>query len=445
MRFLTIALALLTVGSSTAFAQWSPDNPEDTSRFDVSAGYSFVRANAPPGGCECFNLQGAYLSGGFHINNWLSIEAEASGEHAKDISQLGQDLTLITFAAGPKAHWAFGRFDPFGQVLVGGAHGSDSYFPTGTSTSPTAASFAVQAGGGVDYMITERFSARLDAQYLKTELPNGTNNEQSQLMAGVGIVFRFNSFSLGFGGHEKEEKEPPPPPPAAPEGQIALTCSSNVDRVDPGDTLEIFGKTLTEPTNLPVTYTWTSAAGAIVGSGDHVTLDTQGIAPGTYHVLGHASAEGPTLLTADCDVSFQIKTPAQAVQAPTPAPAAPAAIDPAKNREFHENVPDALFDYDSYAIRPDAQVAINHAAAYLQAHPEIGVLIGGFADDRGSAEYNLVLGQERAESARKALITAGVAPERLQIISYGKEVQVCTAENEACRQQNRRAEFSMHP
>jgi peptidoglycan-associated lipoprotein len=176
-----------------------------------------------------------------------------------------------------------------------------------------------------------------------------------------------------------------------------------------------------------------------------VSLDTQGVAPGGYHVLGTASASGKRLLSAECDIPFRIKTPAEALKNPTPPPTAEGTIDPVKNKEFHENVPDALFDYDSYAIRPDAQEAINHAAEYLHTHTDIGVLIGGFADDRGSAEYNLVLGEERAEAARKALIAAGVEPTRLQIISYGKEVQVCTAENETCRQQNRRAAFSMHP
>jgi outer membrane protein OmpA-like peptidoglycan-associated protein len=218
-----------------------------------------------------------------------------------------------------------------------------------------------------------------------------------------------------------------------------------VNSIDQGDTLEITGKSLTEPSNLVVTYTWTTSVGTVIGTGDRVSLDTQGAAPGGYHVLGTASATGKRLLTAECDIPFRIKTPAEAVRSPTPAPANEGSIDPVKNKEFHDNVPDALFDFDSYTIRPDAQTAINHASDYLHNHPEIGVLIGGFADDRGSAEYNLVLGEERAQAARKALIAAGVQPERLQIVSYGKEVQVCTAENEECRQQNRRAAFSMHP
>jgi outer membrane protein OmpA-like peptidoglycan-associated protein/opacity protein-like surface antigen len=437
MRLNILALALLLLVGSTASAQWSPNDPKNLTRFDVAVGYNYVRANAPPGGCQCFSLGGGFLSAGYHVNSWLSFAGEVTGQHGNDISSLGQDLTLMTFTGGPRVQFNGRRLVPFGQVLVGGAHGSDSYFPTGTSSSPTASAFALQAGGGVDFLLSTHWAIRVaDVEYLKTELPNGTNNEQNQLMAGAGIIYRFNRM-----GHADT------PRPVAPveEDDIQLSCSSNVNSIDQGDTLEIVANTLTQPEHLPVTYTWTTTVGSIVGSGDRVALDTQGIPAGGYHILGRASAMGKRLLTAECDIPFRIKTPAETIQAPTPPPPATNPIDPAKDREFHENVPDALFDYDSAAIRPDAQVAINHAAEYLHNHPEIGVLIGGFADDRGSAEYNLALGEERAEAARKALIAAGVEPERLQIISYGKEVQVCTAENEQCRQQNRRAAFSMHP
>lgn len=435
-------VASLLVGS-TARAQWSDGDPGTVSKVNVALGFNYVRANAPPGECGCFGATGGFLSADYHITDWFSISGQVTGQHANDISLLGQDITLLTFAAGPKVQLNGHKFVPFGEVLVGGAHGSDSYFPTGTTSSPTASSFAVQAGGGVDYLLTSRFAVRVQAYYLKTEFPNGTNDEQNELMAGVGLVYHFSGGADG-GGSVRHEPNLAPVAPPDPPNDLALSCTSNVNNIDQGDTLEIIGKSLTEPPNLNVTYTWTSGVGKIIGTGDRVSLDTQGVAPGSYHVLGHASAQGVTLLSAECDIPFRIKTPAEAVGSPTAAPAA-RPIDPAKEKEFHENVPDALFDFDSSAIRPDAQVAINHAAEYLQTHPDLVVLIGGFADDRGSAEYNLALGEQRAESARKALIVAGVKPERLQIISYGKEVQVCTTENEACRQQNRRAAFSMHP
>jgi peptidoglycan-associated lipoprotein len=110
---------------------------------------------------------------------------------------------------------------------------------------------------------------------------------------------------------------------------------------------------------------------------------------------------------------------------------------------FHQNVQDAYFDYDSFDLRPDAQSAALTAARYLNAHPAIKVLIGGYCDDRGSAEYNITLGQNRANAARTALISAGVSASRLRVVSYGKERQFCSEETEACWQQNRRAQFSI--
>ena len=71
------------------------------------------------------------------------------------------------------------------------------------------------------------------------------------------------------------------------------------------------------------------------------------------------------------------------------------------------------------------------------------MVIGGYCDERGSDEYNLALGQRRADSTKNALVTAGVAASRIRVISYGKEKPFCSESNEACWQQNRRAGFTM--
>jgi peptidoglycan-associated lipoprotein len=110
---------------------------------------------------------------------------------------------------------------------------------------------------------------------------------------------------------------------------------------------------------------------------------------------------------------------------------------------FHQNVQDIFFDYDSYDLRPDAQSSAQTAAKYLNAHTGIKLVIGGYCDERGSAEYNLALGENRANSAKTALVSAGVNASRIRVISYGKEKQFCTEQNESCWQQNRRAQFSM--
>ena len=110
---------------------------------------------------------------------------------------------------------------------------------------------------------------------------------------------------------------------------------------------------------------------------------------------------------------------------------------------FHQNVQDLFYDYDSFDLRPDAQSSVTNAANYLNAHPAIKVLIGGYCDDRGSAEYNITLGENRANAAKTALVSAGVSGSRLRVVSYGKEKQFCSEENEQCWQQNRRAQFSL--
>lgn len=101
----------------------------------------------------------------------------------------------------------------------------------------------------------------------------------------------------------------------------------------------------------------------------------------------------------------------------------------------------AFFDYDSYQIRPDAKTSLERDAAYLKAHPGTQVVIAGYADERGTAEYNLALGEKRAQAARDQLIADGVSPDQLDVISYGKEKSFCSSEDEHCFQENRRAEL----
>jgi peptidoglycan-associated lipoprotein len=129
------------------------------------------------------------------------------------------------------------------------------------------------------------------------------------------------------------------------------------------------------------------------------------------------------------------------------APTVPAETGPAANMGseeiFHQNVADIFFDYDSYTLRPEGEESASKAAAYLVAHPDIRIVIGGYCDDRGSAEYNLALGENRANAAKTALVKAGVAANRIRVVSYGKEKQFCTEDTESCWQQNRRAQFSL--
>ena len=116
---------------------------------------------------------------------------------------------------------------------------------------------------------------------------------------------------------------------------------------------------------------------------------------------------------------------------------------PVTEAAFHAAVQDMFFDYDSFDLRPDAQTSASQAAAYLVQHPGLRLLVTGYCDERGSAEYNLALGENRANAAKAALVNAGVAAGRIRAFSVGKEKQFCTEANESCWQENRRAQFSI--
>ncbi|HMD30270.1 MAG TPA: peptidoglycan-associated lipoprotein Pal, partial [Candidatus Acidoferrales bacterium] len=108
---------------------------------------------------------------------------------------------------------------------------------------------------------------------------------------------------------------------------------------------------------------------------------------------------------------------------------------------FPQNVRDAFFDYDKYDIRADARDALARTAEFLRRYPEAKVSIEGHCDERGSLEYNLALGAERAEATKRFLASLGIAENRMVTTSYGKERPFCTEHDESCWQQNRRGHF----
>jgi outer membrane protein OmpA-like peptidoglycan-associated protein len=437
-----VALGLGMVGVSAALGQSKPQFKHlDVPRFDVSIGYNNIRANAPPGDCNCFNMNGGYVSGALHFTNWIALAGEFTGGSSSNISPLGQGLTLTTFTAGPRATYVWRRFIPFGEALVGGAHGSDSYFPSSTSSSSSATSFAVSAGGGLDIKLDKRFSVRaLDMQYLRTTFPNGTNNEQNHLMIGAGLVVNFE----GHHSHPRIEPAPVAPPAPPPPPSVVLSCGTNVANVPLGQMVIITGDAKTEPAALDVTYAWSSDGGTIEGTGNKVAINTTGMAIGDYRVTGHASLASASAASAECVAVFRV-VPV------VPPPAASTetyvtVLDSAKTeKEFHDNVKDAYFDVNSAKIRPETLASIIHAAQYLVAHPAIHVIISGWTDPRGSMKFNLALGMKRATAVRSSLINAGVPESQTEIISNGKSSQVCTTEDPRCYQENRRVSFSMKP
>jgi len=136
--------------------------------------------------------------------------------------------------------------------------------------------------------------------------------------------------------------------------------------------------------------------------------------------------------------------------APTPTPAPntqetprmPSAQTRARIDTLLGRISDAYFDYDQHTLRPDAIKALEADSTelrdILKDYPDYKLTIEGHCDERGSAEYNIALGQERAEAAKTYLVQVGIPTGQLGTVSYGKTKPACDEHDEACWQKNRR-------
>jgi peptidoglycan-associated lipoprotein len=230
------------------------------------------------------------------------------------------------------------------------------------------------------------------------------------------VVFAVVLLSAGCAKKVAQVAPPAPPQPAAPTATLAATP----DVVQQGQ---------------PSQLTWSTANATeiqIAGLGTLPPSGSRSVTPGssTTYVL---VAKGPGG-TADASARITVNT--------TTASAAPAP-GPTEEDLFRQNVKDVLFDYDKFTIRPNQEPIAQQDVAFLAQHKDIKVMIEGHCDDRGSEEYNLALGTNRAESVKKELQMNGISPDRIHTISYGKEKPFCTQDNEQCWQENRVDHFTL--
>jgi peptidoglycan-associated lipoprotein len=150
-----------------------------------------------------------------------------------------------------------------------------------------------------------------------------------------------------------------------------------------------------------------------------------------------ASAAGGTPSTASATITISAPPPPAAIVKPPTQSSAEA---------LSSQVQDVHFDYDKSEIRPEDQAVLSADANALKSifagDTNFIVTIEGHCDERGSAEYNLGLGDRRASATKEALVNLGVPGDKLRTVSYGKERPLCTDADEACYARNRRAHFS---
>lgn len=161
-------------------------------RLDLGVTYIAERSLRADTG-ENFWMQGGAIELGTNVWRGWGIAADVSETHANSIGTSGIPLSLVTATFGPRFRFhAQHRLSPYGEVLAGEANGFHSLFPSPFGSQTNANGLALQVGGGLDYRWRRNFAIRLlDASWVRTELPNATDNVQNSLRLGAGFVVRF--------------------------------------------------------------------------------------------------------------------------------------------------------------------------------------------------------------------------------------------------------------
>jgi peptidoglycan-associated lipoprotein len=259
----------------------------------------------------------------------------------------------------------------------------------------------------------------------------------SSRFKNIGVVLLAFTMLLVLACHKKTAPPPPaaavtpppapPPPPPAP----AITLRAQPTTINRGQS---------------TTLTWDARNATAVsiepGLGTVQATGNRSVSP-TSSVTYQATAMGPGGTATDtARITVNIPPPP-----PPPPPAPPRPPDVSIDQLFTQNVKEIYFDFDKADIRPDQAPTLRSNAAWLNGNPGNGVrfTIEGHCDERGSAEYNLGLGDRRANATKEYLVSQGVAVNRVNTVSYGKERPVCREANEDCYMRNRRAAFTRNP
>jgi len=234
-------------------------------------------------------------------------------------------------------------------------------------------------------------------------------------------------------GCKKKTPVPPPPPPPAPTKEEAPP--------PPPPAAVRINSFTAEPRNIEqgqsATLRWSVAnatdisidqgLGAVAANGSRQVFPSNTV---TYTLTARGSGGSDTR-----SVTVEVSAP------PPPPPPPPAEPKLSGADMLSREAQDVYFDYDKSEIRDDGRTALQHDADLLKrifaADPNFTVVVEGNCDERGSAEYNLGLGDRRATAAKEFLVQLGLPADRISTISYGKDRPVCTEANEACYQRNR--------
>jgi outer membrane protein OmpA-like peptidoglycan-associated protein len=239
----------------------------------------------------------------------------------------------------------------------------------------------------------------------------------------VGLSDKFGDrmgkqFRIGYHPGVRVYVAPAPPPPAPPPAPAnrppTVTARCEPCTVEVGKASTVTADA-TDPDGDPLTYRWSAPAGTLTSPGDRVTPWTAPMQPGPVQLT--VQVDDGRGGTASANVTIQV-------------------VEPARKEFVFEDV---HFDFDRYSLRPEAVRALDEAIRTLQENADLRIEIEGHTCNIGTAEYNLALGERRAEAVRAYLASRGVGADRLRTVSYGEERPKHDNAREETRRLNRRA------
>jgi peptidoglycan-associated lipoprotein len=260
----------------------------------------------------------------------------------------------------------------------------------------------------------------------------GSDRISSQKKIGALLLALTMTFAVA--GCKKKVPPPPPPPkpveqpkPAPPAKPAITRFEAEPSTVERGQASTLNWTVTGETTNISIS----PGIGTVSATGSRQVFPSNT----TSYTISATGPGGSDSRTISVTVT----------QPPKPAPQAPAAPKATISERLAREVQDAYYDYDKSDLREDARATLTRDADALKAilndFPGETITIEGHCDERGSAEYNIGLGDRRATAAKDFLVQLGVPGDRIKLVSYGKEKPQCTESNEECWQKNRRVHF----
>jgi opacity protein-like surface antigen/outer membrane protein OmpA-like peptidoglycan-associated protein len=279
-----------------------------TPRVELFLGYTHFGTSSTDTtvGNRMVGLNGGSTSLALNLNRYVGLVADVGGYDANrlQLTGTGTNQPLVVDASGTVYSYLFGprisfrnstRVTPFAQALFGGVHASDVTASNcaGSGCTPLTAqsAFAMTAGGGLDIGLSRHFSIRaVQAEYMMTrfsDINTGAGASQNDLRLSSGLVFRFGDI--------------------APSLPVQLACAIQPATAFPGDPVTVIATATNLNLKSKVTYSWSTNGGTISGSDSTVTINTAGIAPGTFAVNGHVALGSHMRQQASCTASFTLQ------------------------------------------------------------------------------------------------------------------------------------------